>query len=90
MLRELMDDNKAVAAAMRKAHELCDEHEDVATREPAGDLHRRDREADLVPVRGRAQGGRDRALTSVRLRGVNGLAQGEGALVARPRPWTVS
>ena len=31
MLRELMADNKAVAAAMRKAHELCDEHEDVGT-----------------------------------------------------------
>ena len=31
MLRELMADNKAVAAAMRRAHELCDEHEDVAT-----------------------------------------------------------
>ena len=31
MLRELMEDNKHVAAAMRKAHELCDEHEDVAT-----------------------------------------------------------
>jgi starvation-inducible DNA-binding protein len=31
MLRELMDDNKKMAAAMRKAHKLCDEHEDVAT-----------------------------------------------------------
>ncbi len=31
MLRELMNDNKAVAAAMRAAHKLCDEHEDVAT-----------------------------------------------------------
>jgi starvation-inducible DNA-binding protein len=31
MLRELMEDNKHVAAAMRKAHELCDKHEDVAT-----------------------------------------------------------
>jgi starvation-inducible DNA-binding protein len=31
MLRELMEDNKKVAAAMRKAHELCDQHEDVAT-----------------------------------------------------------
>src|SRR4026207_470048 len=30
MLRELMADNKAVAAAMRKAHELCEEHKDVA------------------------------------------------------------
>jgi starvation-inducible DNA-binding protein len=31
MLRELMADNKAVAAAMRKAHELADKHEDVGT-----------------------------------------------------------
>jgi starvation-inducible DNA-binding protein len=31
MLRELMADNKAVAAAMRKAHALCDEHKDVAS-----------------------------------------------------------
>ena len=31
MLRELMNDNKAVAAAMRKAHEVCDEHDDIAS-----------------------------------------------------------
>src|ERR1043165_2720119 len=31
MVRELMNDNKAVAAAMRKAHKLADAHEDVAT-----------------------------------------------------------
>ena len=31
MLRELMDDNKHIAAAMRKAHKLCDEHEDSGT-----------------------------------------------------------
>jgi starvation-inducible DNA-binding protein len=31
MLCELMEDNKAQIAHMRKAHELCDEHEDVAT-----------------------------------------------------------
>jgi starvation-inducible DNA-binding protein len=28
MLRELMEDNKKMAAAMRKAHKLCDDHED--------------------------------------------------------------
>jgi starvation-inducible DNA-binding protein len=28
MLRELMEDNKRVAAAMRKARKLCDDHED--------------------------------------------------------------
>ena len=31
MLRELMEDNKALAVAMRDAHELADEHRDVAT-----------------------------------------------------------
>jgi starvation-inducible DNA-binding protein len=31
MLRELLTDNKAVAEAMRKAHELCDKHDDAAT-----------------------------------------------------------
>src|SRR5215471_5040335 len=31
MLRELMEDNKHMAAAMRKAHELCDEYHDVGT-----------------------------------------------------------
>ena len=31
MLQELMNDNKKVAEAMRKAHEVCDEHEDIAT-----------------------------------------------------------
>ena len=31
MLHELMEDNKHVAAAMRTAHGLCDQHNDVAT-----------------------------------------------------------
>jgi len=31
MLRELMADNKAVAKAMREAHEVCDKHGDVAS-----------------------------------------------------------
>ncbi len=31
MLRELMEDNKKMAAAMRKAHKICDDQEDVAT-----------------------------------------------------------
>src|ERR1051325_5403051 len=31
MLRELMNDNKKVAEAMRKAHELADDHDDPAT-----------------------------------------------------------
>ncbi len=31
MLRELMNDNKSVAASMRKAHKIADDAEDVAT-----------------------------------------------------------
>jgi starvation-inducible DNA-binding protein len=31
MLRELMADNKAMTAAMRKAHEVADKHDDVGT-----------------------------------------------------------
>src|SRR5881296_3458584 len=31
MLRELMEDNKHVAAAMRKAHKICDDYEDSGT-----------------------------------------------------------
>jgi starvation-inducible DNA-binding protein len=31
MLRELMEDNKHVAAAMRKVHEVCDEAGDIAS-----------------------------------------------------------
>jgi starvation-inducible DNA-binding protein len=31
MLRELMADNKTVVHAMRECHELCDDHDDVAT-----------------------------------------------------------
>ena len=31
MLRELMNDNKAMAASMRKAHELCEDQKDPAT-----------------------------------------------------------
>jgi starvation-inducible DNA-binding protein len=31
MLRELTADNRQVAAAMRKAHKACDDHEDVAS-----------------------------------------------------------
>ena len=31
MLRELMNDNKHIAAAMRECHELCDKYHDAAT-----------------------------------------------------------
>jgi starvation-inducible DNA-binding protein len=31
MLKELMNDNKKVAQAMRKVHQVCDEHDDIAT-----------------------------------------------------------
>ena len=31
MLRELMNDNKQIAASMRECHELADKHDDAAT-----------------------------------------------------------
>jgi len=31
MLAELRDDNKGLAARLREAHDICDEHGDVAT-----------------------------------------------------------
>jgi len=31
MLAELMDDNKSLTARLRQAHDVCDEHNDVAT-----------------------------------------------------------
>ncbi|MGB8354389.1 MAG: DNA starvation/stationary phase protection protein [Chthoniobacteraceae bacterium] len=31
MLAELRDDNKAMAARLREAHDVCDEHRDIAT-----------------------------------------------------------
>ncbi|MGO4706021.1 Dps family protein [Microvirga sp. 2MCAF38] len=31
MLRELLDDNKNFTANMRRAHKICDDHDDVAT-----------------------------------------------------------
>jgi starvation-inducible DNA-binding protein len=31
MLAELADDNKTFAARLREAHNVCDEHRDVAT-----------------------------------------------------------
>jgi starvation-inducible DNA-binding protein len=31
MLAELLDDNKTLAARLREAHSICDEHNDVAT-----------------------------------------------------------
>jgi len=31
MLAELCDDNKTLASALREAHGVCEEHEDIAT-----------------------------------------------------------
>ena len=52
MLRELMNDNKAVAKAMREAHEVGDKHEDVATASLLENFIDDSRKAHLVPVRG--------------------------------------
>ena len=52
MLRELMNDNKKVAEAMRKAHGVRRRSRRCGHREPDRGLARSDRETDLVPVRG--------------------------------------
>ena len=65
MLRELMEDNKHMAAAMRKAHKLADDHEDSGTAGLLEDLHRRDRAPHLVPVRGQPPGRRQRGVASL-------------------------
>ena len=62
MLRELMEDNKKMAAAMRKAHKVCDDQRGFRQRKPARSLHRRDRAPHLVPVRGQPPGRRQRGL----------------------------
>jgi starvation-inducible DNA-binding protein len=66
MVRELMNDNKKAAAAMRKAHKLCDDHEDprqaswktISTRPRSGPgscssprARRTSRGTDAFPVR---------------------------------------
>ena len=57
MLAELREDNQALAARMREAHDVCDEHARRRDREPPRGLDRRDRAADVVPVRGEPAGG---------------------------------
>ena len=52
MLAELRDDNKSLTTSMREVHNVCDELRRCRDREPARSLDRRDRAADLVPVRG--------------------------------------
>ena len=56
MLRELMNDNKQVAASMRECHELADKHDDVATASLLETFIDAGRAAHLVPVRGEPRG----------------------------------
>jgi hypothetical protein len=51
MLAELRDDNKQLAANLRETNGLCDDRRH-GERGPIGDLDRRSRAADVVPVRG--------------------------------------
>ncbi len=51
MLAELAEDNKATTARLREAHDVCDEHRDVATASLDRSVDRRERTPDLVPVR---------------------------------------
>ena len=63
MLAELREDNKALAASLREAHNVCDEAPRHRHREPDRSLDRRDRAAHLVPVRGEPLGRFQRSLT---------------------------
>ena len=51
MVAELRSDNQALISAMREAHELCDEENDVATASLIGELDRPGRAARVVPLR---------------------------------------
>jgi len=50
ILAELLDDNKALAARLREAHGVCDEHNDVAYYQPDRSLDRRDGAPYVVSV----------------------------------------
>lgn len=63
MLRELMEDNKHMAAAMRKATSSPTTTRISRHRWPARSFHRRDRAAHLVSVRGQPSGRRQRGVT---------------------------
>ncbi len=52
MLRELMNYNKKVAEALRKAHGVADDHEDAATASLIEVWLDQTEKTDLVPVRG--------------------------------------
>jgi hypothetical protein len=62
MLRELMEDNKHIAEAMRKAHKLDDDQEDSGTAGIARNLYRRNRAAHLVLVRSQPSGRQQRGV----------------------------
>jgi DNA-binding ferritin-like protein len=50
MLAELAEDNKTLAARLRQAHNVCDEHRDMATASLIESLDRRDRASHLVSI----------------------------------------
>ena len=52
MLAELRDDNTQLTSPMREAHNLCDEHGDVATASLLENWIDEAERRDLVPVRG--------------------------------------
>ena len=86
MLRELMEDNKHMAAAMRKAHKLCRRSRGFRHRRTARDLHRRDRAPHLVPVRSQPPGRRQRGVASITARAfVNSLNVPRSRAIVRTR-----
>jgi len=66
MLAELREDNKELAARFREAHNVCDEHRDIATASLIEVWIDENRAAHLVPVRGEPQGRPHRPLSRPR------------------------
>ena len=68
MLAELREDNQRVVAAMREAHDVCDEHNDVASASLLETFIDDAEKRVLVSVRSRPQGQLERALSIVILK----------------------
>ena len=57
MLAELRDDNQRFIASMREAHDVCDEHNDVAAQ--SVNFHRARRKACVVSLQSQPERGAD-------------------------------
>ena len=67
MLKELREDNTTLAARLREAHNVCDEHRDIASASLIEVWIDETERRDMVPLRGGPSTGFQRALISVGL-----------------------